>query len=124
MKDFSKYNTKLPYPKKSEYTKVFIYKQGNILFAGTIPEWNALDKQPIGTRENAVDDEAFALARAAYRADIDRLTEEFKYDMFDEFEVADNKRAGSAFTMAWERGHSNGLAAVFDEFMDLAELIR
>jgi len=52
------------------------------------------------------------------------LIEEFKKDLFQEFEVTDNPKAEKCYRLAWEHGHSSGLADVASYFGDFVELIR
>jgi len=44
-------------------------------------------------------------------------------DLFENFNVMNNPKKDKAFALAWERGHSNGLEEVYNEFYDLVELI-
>ena len=130
MRDFDHYQTKLPYPNRNDYTTVFVYNRGDVLFEGSLEDyykWHSEAKEletEIGTVEKYVDEEAYKAARKAYYDDQNELIAEFVRDLFEEFEVHHNPKAQKAYGMAYERGHSGGLEEVYNEFADLVDLIK
>ena len=62
--------------------------------------------------------------RVEYREQELRIKERFKHDLFLEFDVEHNPRREKCFTSAWERGHSGGYREVYNEFIDLVDLIK
>jgi hypothetical protein len=62
--------------------------------------------------------------RHAYNQDETRLHLQFKDDLFEEFGVTLNPKAGAAYNIAWEYGHAYGLHSVYDHFSDVVELIK
>ncbi len=123
MKDFDEYKTKLPYPKKVEYTTVYAYRKGKLLFEGSAETWKKVsDEYDTAVVEKDFNDVAFKDELEAYRRDSARLMTQFKQDLFDEFDVGGHK-AEKAYELAWERGHSSGFYAVYDEFEELIDLI-
>ncbi len=61
---------------------------------------------------------------AACYADISRLTEEFKRDMFAHYEVTGHPKVEIAYRIAWGHGHSSGYSEVDGYFSDLVELLQ
>jgi len=49
--------------------------------------------------------------------------QEFKNDMFEYFGVSDNPNADKAYSIAYERGHSDGFSEIYGNFSDLVDLI-
>lgn len=70
------------------------------------------------------DKAAYAAARNALGKKIGELEDEFKADLFAYHEVSDNPKAGLAFSIAWDRGHSSGYQEVAGYFDELVELIK
>jgi len=62
--------------------------------------------------------------RRAWRADQDRLTEQFRKDLLEECGVTNNPKADKAYGIAWDLGHSYGFCEVANYFYDLVELIK
>ncbi len=67
---------------------------------------------------------------AGYRADLDayRAGERASYDLFKtellkDLGIADHPKADRLFSMAWERGHSEGYHSVYSEAEDLSDLM-
>lgn len=120
----TKYTTTLDWPEKANYTMYFVYRGGEVLFSGNVEEYHAV-KDMLGANtviERSVDDEAFKDARRAYAADQARLTEQFKQDLFVEHDVVTNPKRDKCYSLAWDRGHSDGygeVASYFDTFVDL-----
>lgn len=125
MKELEYYSTKLHYPQPSEFTKVFVYKEGRVVFSGTVAEFNetrSLRHNPVV--EKVCDDKALAAARAAYRFDVARLILEFKADLLEDSGVTGHPKAEKCFSLAWDHGHSAGLSEVKMYFEEFVELLR
>lgn len=67
---------------------------------------------------------AFDRKRKEYNEEQARLENLFKEALFYYTNVSDNPKANSAYSIAWEKGHSSGLAEVYNEFLDLVVLIQ
>jgi len=65
-----------------------------------------------------------AIAHQAYVDDQARLDEEFRRDLYKEFDVENNEKRDQLFAKAYEMGHANGMYEVFIIFEDLVELIK
>lgn len=59
----------------------------------------------------------------AYNDEECYLVEMFKQDLFNELGIADNPKREKLFAIAWENGHSSGYSEVFNEAIDLVDLI-
>lgn len=59
-----------------------------------------------------------------YVKDENRLVQQFKNDLFEEFDVTNNPKRDLCYAKAWEHGHSAGLAEVANYFSDFVELIK
>jgi hypothetical protein len=60
----------------------------------------------------------------AYKEEDKRICNQFKQDLFKEFDVKDNPKADLCFSKAWEVGHAWGYGEVYNHFQDLVELIK
>lgn len=49
---------------------------------------------------------------------------EFEKDLAFEFGVQGNLKAHKVFSIAWEMGHAEGLAEVYNVYSDIVELIK
>jgi hypothetical protein len=81
---------------------------------------------------------AYAAAMAEYESAMQRWTAaatertrkqteldaEFQRDVLSQLGLSDHPKADLLFTMAYQRGHSDGHRAVYSEAEDLAELLR
>ena len=126
MKPFSYYSDiDVPYPRPSDFTKVFAYAKGKVIWSGSADEW-ATAGRSIGTKlvEKVVDEEALKAARQAYNAAERAKYDEFKRDLFELHGVTGHSKAELCFNMAWEDGHSAGYAEVANVFDRLVDLIK
>ena len=58
-----------------------------------------------------------------YRNEEQQKHDEFKEDIFKEFDVLNNPKKDPLFDKVWDIGHSNGYYEVYVTFEDLVELI-
>lgn len=58
-----------------------------------------------------------------YEKDCDNRINEFWNDCANAFGVTDNPKRKRLEAIAWDKGHSNGLWSVLDEYQSLVELI-
>ena len=127
MKPISYYTTNtLRYPSKDDYTTVYAYLRGQVLWQGSARDWrDAKDTLlPNHTVEKVMDEVAFKAARLAYGVETSRLQEEFKRDLFEEHGVTGHPKAERCYSLAWVYGHSAGLDEVANYFDDLVDLIK
>lgn len=125
MKPISYYTTYPTYPVKTDFTTIYAYQQGKVLWKGPASDWPAV-KGSLSNYilESVVDEDALKAARAAYNAESNRLTAEFKRDLFVEHGVTDHPKAERCYSLAWEHGHSAGLCEVANYFDDFVDLIK
>jgi hypothetical protein len=129
MKDFKYYNDAGPYPHKSDFEKVFVYKSGEVLVYG-LPVDNFTDemrkqfKQDDAFITHELDREGFQAQKAAYQERTNELQEEFKRDLFEEFGVTNNPKADQLYGICFMRNHSGGYSDVMSIFSDFVDLIR
>lgn len=76
-----------------------------------------------GKRDEGWTRESVTEARRNHIQDVKRLTNQFKQDLFEEFDVQNNPKAELLFSKAWELGHSAGLYEVLGHFENLVDLI-
>ena len=62
--------------------------------------------------------------RKEYNEEQARLENLFKRALFYYTDVEDNPKAESAYSIAWEKGHSSGFSEVYNEFLDIVDLIK
>lgn len=72
---------------------------------------------PFATRkENAEVNEA-------YYTEMRRLEDQFKVDLLADLGLTGHPKADKVYALAWQRGHSSGYSEVYNEAIDLAELV-
>jgi ribonuclease HIII len=125
MKPFDYYNTpKTSYPNKVDYTTVFVYNKGKVVWQGSKRNFKSNDFPKDAVVQNVINEEDYSAHKDAYNEDSSRLMEEFVLDLFDEFNVLDNSKAALCYQKAYEIGHAYGLQEVYNVFDDLVELIK
>ena len=127
--NYDKYKNKLPWPTPADFSTTYFYKSGKLVGEANSSDGESLRRmrlQGFSVHETVRDDAAFAAARHAYRDETAARMAEFKNDLFyDNGFVGEacNEFTEKLFSIAWEKGHSNGLAEVASEFEDLVELV-
>ena len=128
MKPFDYYSKpQTAYPNKQDYIQYFVYDRGEVLEItyGYEKSKSQLEKEyPDAVIQVVLDKEGYKAHQLQYTDEKHKLHEEFVNDLFENFNVTDNPKRQKAFDLAWEKGHSNGLEEVYNEFYDLVELIR
>jgi hypothetical protein len=61
---------------------------------------------------------------AAYKADADRLDEQFKIDALQELGVSGHPKAQKLYSLAYEHGHTGGYSDIWSYLNDFADLIK
>jgi hypothetical protein len=128
MKSFDYYSKpQTSYPNKKDYITFYVYDKGEVLWSG--PTWEKdkaelKEKYPNAVIQEVLDDEAYKAHRKQYDEEKFNLYAQFQNDLFENFNVTDNPKRSKCFELAWEKGHSNGLEEVYNEFYDLVELIQ
>ena len=132
MKPFDYYSKpQIDYPNKKDYiisyVYVYVYDKGECLWSG--PTWEKdkaelKEEYPNALIQEVLDEEAYKARRKEYNDESAKLHDEFVNDLFENFNVTDNLKRFKCFELAWEKGHSNGLEEVYNEFYDLVELIQ
>ena len=127
MKPYSYYKAPtIPYPNKDEYTNVFVYSKGEVVFSGPYAEFK--DRGPDRFKgmlvEKTVNEDGFKEQRRLYGIEQSRLEQEFKADLFEDHGVTDNPKANKCFAIAYDAAHHAGHEAVADYFDTIVELIK
>ena len=127
MKDFDYYSeVEFPYPNDKDYTSVFLYDNGKVIFEGTWNEWhhNKEKYPPTAVKQEVFNKEDYKKAEKEYNTEQQRLYLEFREDIARKFGVQDSPKADLLFSKAWELGHSAGFSEVHGYYEDLVDLIR
>ena len=128
MKPFGYYDKpQTLYPNKKDYITFYVYDKGACIYSeSALSNTKSALKEdyPNAVIQEVVDEEAYKAHLKEYKDECSKLRQEFENDLFEEFGVGDNLKRHKAFDLAWEKGHSNGLEEVYNEFYDLVELIR
>ena len=128
MKPFDYYSKpQTSYPNKKDYIISYVYDKGECLWSGF--HWikdkaELKEEYPNALIQEVLDEEAYKARRKEYNDESAKLHDEFVNDLFENFNVTDNPKRFKCFELAWEKGHSNGLEEVYNEFYDLVELIQ
>lgn len=130
MKPFEYYsdNTEV-YPDRREYTGVFVYDKGSLVWSGSLKEYGITlgslkQKYPNYVIQKILNEEAYKEQRTKWNVENARLHNEFKEDIFEEFGFQDHPKRERVFELAWDRGHSSGFSEVYLVFEELVELIK
>lgn len=126
MKPFDYYSKpQTLYPNKRDYITVYVYDKGVCIHESDDYIKSILkEKYPNAVIQEILNEDAYKAQRKQYGEEKHKLHEEFVNDLFENFNVTDNPKRQKAFDLAWEKGHSNGLEEVYNEFYDLVELIQ
>ena len=132
MKPFDYYSKqKTDYPNKNNYYTFYVYDKGACIAeeksgsgTGSITKSHLNQKYPNALIQEVLDEDAYKARRKEYSDESAKLHQEFQNDLFENFNVTDNPKRFKCFELAWEKGHSNGLEEVYNEFYDLVELIQ
>jgi predicted lipase len=117
--DFEKYNTKLPYPNKEEYTRYTYYdrtekKEVELIAKTTSDRYVFIEKIVLPE---------FETLKTAYYEDSGKLHEQFISDMFAENSIPrDSEMGQKMYSISYNHGHSGGISEVYYYFSDLADL--
>ena len=125
MKPFEYYSQhpKKTYPNKSDYTTVYVYNKGRLIWEGS-PE--SFEKQVFKedvVRQKVVNYTDYHNKIQEYNKEKSKLHEEFRKDLFEEFGVTNHPKAPNVYEYAYDRGHAYGFSGVYDEFSDIVELV-
>ena len=123
--NFKDYKVKFNPPHKRDYEIVYVYDKGECIDKIS-PDHYHIHKDilyPSTHVTQKIVDEQYKEDIEKYHREVARLNEKFKEDLFKEFEVENNPKRVKCFSLAWERGHSEGIERVYEEFDELVELI-
>lgn len=130
MKPFEYYSKpQTPYPDKADYTTVFVYDNGEVIWEGFLEGYNEAKvnlniSHPNCVIQRVVNEKAYREHQQKYGEEIHKLHEEFQNSLYQEFGVSDNPKRHKAFNYAWERGHAHGASEVYTVFERIVELIQ
>ena len=129
MKDFEYYEKpQVTYPKKEDYTNVYIYDKGKLIWEGFLSNKEDLNKAtrsyPNAVVQKVVDEEAYKEHKIEYAEQLHNLQEEFINDLFEYYGVKDNPKREAVYALAYEYGHANGHSEIANHFSDFVTLIK
>ena len=125
MKPFEYYSQhpKTTYPNKSDYTIVYVYDRGQLIWEGNSESFKKqVFKEDVATQK-IVDNVEYKKHLQEYHKEESKLHEEFRRDLFEEFGVTDHPKADKMYGYAWEKGHAYGFSEVYSYFSDIVELV-
>lgn len=119
--DFEKYKTTAPYPDKADFTTMYVYKNGKVIWKGPKSDstW-----APSGVKEYVFDEEGYKKVRTVYYKNQSDMNTLFVKDLFEEFGVTNNPKANKCYAIVYEHGHSSGNEEIYYWFMELVDLIK
>lgn len=126
MKDFTYYTCDISYPKKENFTTVYVYNLGNFLGEYTLKEYKNIQKSFPDEHviQKIFDETAYKEQRNIYHQEVNKKLDEFRHDLFKEFMVENNPKKHRSFNLAWQKGHAGGLSDVYSNFSELVHLIK
>lgn len=114
--DLDKYKGTLPYP-------VQPHRRVQDLI-NSVPDWLRNEEAvKVRVAEIQAQWDRFEDDRRAYNAEKDAIYAKFKEDALEDVGLKGHPKAVKALAMAYDRGHSEGLWAVYLELETLAELL-
>jgi hypothetical protein len=135
--DFERYKNTAEYPSKAAYTTTYWYRAGKTVAQRTgngeieildsrVGATHSSDGIELGAcaKESVTDTTSFNAAKRLYNDETGRLTNMFKQDLFAELGIVGHPKAEKLYSIAWDRGHSGGLADVESVAWDLLPLIQ
>lgn len=125
MKPFDYYsNPQTSFPNKEDYTTVFVYDKGKVVWQGCWRNFKAGDFSKDVVVQKVFNQDDYSAHKDAHYEELATLGEEFVLDLFEEFGVIDNPKASLCYSKAYEIGHAYGFGEVYSVFEDLVELIK
>lgn len=127
MKPWDYYKTvNVPYPSKDEFTDVFVYSKGEVVWKGKYTDFKPFSEGRFKGMlvEKVVNEAGLKAQRIAYGAEQSRLEQEFKTDLFEEHGVIDHPKANKCYGIAYDYGHSSGYQEIANYFDTLVDLIK
>lgn len=127
MKKFEHYqNVTLPWPSKPSYKRYNVFIGPQVLGLGLLKQEadKLVEENPGAEYVSYFLEKEYNAARKAHNAEAKALEQEFERDIFEEFGVTGHPKADKVMSLAWARGHSEGLHSVYAEFVELVELIQ
>ena len=134
MKPFDYYSKpQTSYPSNLDYTTVFVYDKGEVIWSGAHSEYTSttnlahktiMDNHPTAVVQKVLDKDSFKKHRDRHNEESCRLHQQFISDLYAEFDVSDHPKKGEVFGLAWEYGHAGGHENVYNYFVDLVALIK
>lgn len=126
MKDYEYYsNVPVEFPERDDYTTCYLYSKGKVIYKGNIKEIRKKYKNSSNmVTEKDFDRDAYTAARKKYSDAQNKLVEEFKNDLFEEYGVENNPKREKCYALAWEHGNSSGFSNIDMYFSEFVELIK
>lgn len=110
--DFSKYENKIEYvrkPSKPSASNIDTAQEAKkfaddmVIYESKLKEYQEKNEQ--------------------YQKEQRRIFQQFKVDALEEVGLTNHPKSEQAFNLAYERGHSGGYSDVYNELLDLADLL-
>ena len=129
MKPYDYYHmANVPSPTRAQYEMIYAYDAGALVFHGPRDKYTEIRSSlPFNhVKQIEFDEDGFLDARKRFNAERSQLLAEFQEaiiaDIVSDVKI-ENKVLKSAYKMAWEEGHGEGLEAVHFKFQDLISVI-
>lgn len=114
MENFDQYKSKLPFPQRPSKP----------VFKHNATAKDARDYADRLDHYEKVDYPVYINAINTYRKDEARLYDKFKADLFDDLGITGHPKADKLYMIAYSRGHSAGFQEVYNEALELVDLIK
>jgi len=126
MKPFEYYSKpQTLYPNKKDYITFYVYDKGKLLFEGfalTNSKIKLKEDYPNAVIQEVLDEDAYKAHRKQYDDERNKLHQEFKDDLFEDYGVSDNPKRFLLYNTVVE--HKSEYEEIYDFFGELVELIR
>lgn len=124
MKDFDYYKNSMKYPSRVDFNMIYATKRGVLVGEYPLSVWDDMREKPdCGAVETVFDKEGYKAAKAKYNGETNRLMEEFRADIKEEFGLTGHPKADQVWNLAWQYGHSAGFSEVYNHMAEFAPLV-
>jgi hypothetical protein len=125
MKDFNYYKTcekKLPI--RADHTTIYVYDKGTILAQITESKYRKEDYPQSSVIQKSFDKESYNEERTSYYTELAQKREEFRNDLFEEFDIVNHPKAETALEISTRISESDDFEKIYEIFEEIIVLIQ
>ena len=125
--NYDNYTTKNKFPHKNDFYVYNLYRQGQVIACNLMESVAIIEYGKNFRKDYIIEtvflEEAYNKQKEVYRKEQEDAFARFKQDLFEEYGVINNPKREMLFSIAYERGKSEGMYSIDNWFGELVELI-